>query len=177
MDPKLVTPFVIAAFFVWVIYRRLRRTFGRQTVSEGRMWFRTGLLIVIGCVVLAASWADRMTLGALFGGLVCGSALGYLGLRHTQFEVTPEGRFYTPHTYIGLLVSALFLGRLLYRFLSVNFNAQAADPANQNFLATLHRSPITVAIFGVLVSYYVLYNVGVLRRTKLPTPSEQPANP
>ncbi len=40
-------------------------------------------------------------LEALIGGLVCGTVLAYVGLRHTRFELTPEGRFYTPHTSSG----------------------------------------------------------------------------
>ncbi|HTT03100.1 MAG TPA: hypothetical protein VMG11_13530 [Steroidobacteraceae bacterium] len=168
MDPKLITPILFAALVAWGIYRRMRRTFGRQPVQTGRIWFRIGMLTLVGGAVLATS-AGRNTqaLEALIAGICCGAALAYLGLRHTQFEVTPEGRFYTPHTYIGLAVTALFLGRLLYRFLYLS-NAQAFTAANENFAATYQRNPLTLGIFAALVGYYVVFYAGVLVKTRAP---------
>jgi hypothetical protein len=175
MDPKIIPPLLMGAFVIWAIYRRMRRTFGRQKVSEKRMWVRIGIFSFIGGIYLIASLRHTPLLGALLGGLVCGAALGYLGLRHTQFEVTPEGDFYTPHTYIGLTVTALFLGRILYRFMALNVGAQNAAPADQNPFAGYQSSPLTTAIFGVLVGYYLLYYLGVLRKTKdLKLASQQP---
>ena len=174
MDPKIITPILMAVFVIWAVYRRMRRTFGRQKVSERRIWIRIGVLTIVGGLFLMTSLRNTTLLGALLGGLIGGVALGYLGLRHTQFEVTPEGGFYTPHTYIGLTVTALFLGRLLYRFLALNVSAQHVAPADQNPFAGYQSSPLTTAIFGVLVGYYVLFNLGVLRKTKdLKVPSQQ----
>jgi len=167
MDPKLLTSILIAALLVWGIYRRLRRTFGRQAVQSWRLWLRIGILTVLGVLFVATSLArSTQALGALVAGIACGAALGYLGLRHTIFEVTPQGRFYTPHTYIGLVVTVLFLGRLLYRFIYLAYNAGTAGGANPDFFATYQRSPLTLGIFGVLIGYYVLYYAGVLMRTR-----------
>ena len=178
MDPKTVTPIVVMALVIWAIYRRMRRTFGRQKVSERRLWMRIGIFAVVGGIFLMASLRNQPLLGALLGGLICGVALGYLGLRHTQFEVTPEGSFYTPHTYIGLTVTVLFLGRILYRFLALNVGAQNAAPADQNPFAGYQSSPLTTAIFGVLIGYYLLFYLGVLRKTKdLKVASQQPTGP
>jgi hypothetical protein len=178
MDPKMITPIVIAALVIFAVYRRMRRTFGRQKVSETRIWVRIGIFAVVGGLFLMAALRNPPLLGALLGGLVGGAALGYLGLRHTQFEVTPEGRFYTPHTYIGLVVTALFLGRILYRFLALHAGAQNAASADQNPFAGYQSSPLTTAIFGVLIGYYVLFNLGVLRKTKaLAVAPQQPTGP
>ena len=175
LDPKLITPVLIGALVVWGIVRRLRRTFGRQPVHLGRLWFRIGVLTLAGgLVVVASAWRDARTLEALIAGLACGAALGYLGLRHTQFEATPEGRFYTPHTYIGLTVSVLLIGRLLYRFLYVSYGAHALPGTNPSLAVGYQKSPMTLGIFGVLVGYYVLYYAGVLLKTRssaLPAPS------
>jgi hypothetical protein len=171
MDPKLITPILIGALVVWAIVRRVRRTFGRQRVQSARMGSRIGILTLAAVAVFVTS-AMRSTalLEALAGGLVCGAALGYLGLRHTRFEVTNEGRFYTPHTYIGLAVMLLFLGRLAYRFLYL-----ATDPGAA---AAYQRSPLTLGTFGLLVGYYLLYYAGVLLRTRAsapPAPDVAPA--
>jgi len=83
-------------------------------------------------------------------------------LRHTQFEVTPQGKFYTPHTYIGIFISVLFLGRVAYRFLVLYPGMHAAAQNNADTFAAFQKSPLTLAIFGVLVGYYIAYYVGVL---------------
>lgn len=38
--------------------------------------------------------------------------------------------------------------------------------AGQNLAATYQHSPFLLAVFGVLVGYYVLYYLGVLQRTR-----------
>jgi hypothetical protein len=163
MDPKLITPILIGALVVWAIVRRVRRTFGRQRVQSARMGSRIGILTLAAVAVFVTSaMRSAALLEALAGGLVCGAALGYLGLRHTRFEVTNEGRFYTPHTYIGLAVMLLFLGRLAYRFLYL-----ATDPGAA---AAYQRSPLTLGTFGLLVGYYLLYYAGILLRTRASAP-------
>lgn len=166
MDPR-VTPYLVAALVVWGLYRRLRRSFGRQRVSEGRMWVRIGILTVFAVVAAVTTVRDLSVLAALFAGIACGAALGYVGLRHTKFEVTSDGRYYTPHTYIGITVTALFVGRLLYRFLTVYDGTVPAAAASRGFAASYQGNPITLAVFGVLAGYYVLFYFGVLQRTRL----------
>lgn len=165
MDPR-VTPYLIAAVVVWGVYRRMRRSFGRQRVRDGWMWFRIGFLTLVAAFIAVAIGRDIEVLGFLLAGVACGAGLGYIGLRYTKFEVTPQGRFYTPHAYIGLVVAALFVGRLLYRFLGVYDGVSPPAAAAQSLAATYQDSPFLLAVFGVLVGYYVLYYLGVLQRTK-----------
>jgi hypothetical protein len=169
MDPKLVMPFLISALVVWAMYRRVRRNFGPQPVSVGRMQFRIGLLCVIGALLLFTSWPNMQLLAALIGGVACGVALGYVGLRHTKFEVTPQGSFYTPHTYIGLFVTALFVARILFRVLSLNAGTHSLAQPDPNPFNAYQRSPLTLAIFGVLIGYYVFFTIGVLTNSKVKT--------
>jgi hypothetical protein len=179
MDPKLVTPILVGALLVWAIARRLRRTFGRQPVQAARIWLRIGVLTLAGGLIAATSVTRGAgMLEALIGGLACGAALAYVGLRHTRFEVTPEGRFYTPHTYIGLAVTLLFLGRLLYRFLYLANGTNGMFRPDPGAAAAYQRSPLTVGIFAVLVGYYVLFYAGVLLRTRAPeVPAPDPISP
>lgn len=175
MDPKLITPILIGALVVWAIVRRVRRTFGRQRVQPARMWLRIGILTLIGAgFVATAGLRSAQMLEAFSGGLLCGAALGWLGLRHTRFEVTTEGRFYTPHTYIGLAVMLLFLGRLAYRFLYFSLGTGGAFAGDPGAAAAYQRTPLTLGTFAVLVGYYVFYYAGVLFSTRgaaLPAPS------
>ena len=168
MDPRLVTPYLVAALVVFGLYRRMRRSFGRQRVTEGRMWIRIGIFAVITVVVVVGTVAahDLEVLGGLIAGIACGAMLGYVGLRHTRFEVTSAGRYYTPHTYMGLAVTALFVGRLIYRFLSV-YDGTLPAGAAAGGLGAYQTNPFTLAALGVLVGYYVLYYLGVLQRTRV----------
>jgi hypothetical protein len=167
VDPKSVTPLLVLALVIFGVYRRMRRTFGRQNVSAPRMWVRIVLLTIVGGLVAYAAVRNVTTLEGLLGGVICGAALALLGLKHTQFEVTPEGHFYTPHTYIGLAVTALFLGRIVYRYSAVLASPQAQPgPPNPNPFAAYQNSPWTAGIFGVLVAYYILYYVGILLKSR-----------
>ncbi|MDR3387090.1 MAG: DUF1453 domain-containing protein [Rudaea sp.] len=162
MDPKLIAPVLIAVFVAFVLYRRVRRNIGRQRVSPVRMQWRMGIFGVIGALMLLASLRDMNLFGAMVAGLAGGLALGWFGLRHTKFENTPEGNFYTPHTYIGLFVSALLLGRVLYRFVVVYPAMHAAAQDNANPFAAYQKSPLTLAILGIVIGYYLAYYAGVL---------------
>ncbi|HEV2269786.1 MAG TPA: hypothetical protein VGR92_10020 [Steroidobacteraceae bacterium] len=168
MDPRLVTPYLIAALVVWGFYRRMRRSFGRQRVKDGLMWLRVGILTLAATLIAVQIARDVDLVGILLAGIACGAVLGYLGLRHTKFEVTADGRFYTPHTYIGLAVTALFVGRLAYRFLGMYNGMAPAATAGHDLAAIYRHSPFTLAVIGAVVGYYVLYYLGVLQRTRAP---------
>ncbi len=177
MDPHLITPILFAALIAWGIYRRMRRTFGRQRIDANRIRVRIGIFAIIGALVLMGVLHDVRSVGGLLAGLACGAALATVGLRHTKFEVTPEGSFYTPHTYIGVAVAALFLGRLLYRLLYLPYVAHATAAANQNLAVAYQQGPLTTGMFGALVGYYVLFYVGILLKSRTPATLPVQTNP
>lgn len=166
MDPRVVTPYLITALIVWALYRRVRRSIGRQRVQEKRMWVRIGIFILIAILIAATVARDVDLLGVLGAGVVCGAALAYVGLRYTKFEITSQGRFYTPHAYIGLVIAALFVIRFLYRFLGAYDGTAPPAAAGQSVVAIYQHSPFLLAAFGAVVGYYVPYYLGVLQRTK-----------
>lgn len=166
MDQKLIFPIMMGAFILFAIYRRVRRNVGRQPVQPTRMRSRMVMLSVIGALIALGATRDINLLGALAAGVAGGAALAWFGLQHTKFENTAQGNFYTPHTYIGAAVSLLLLARIAYRFFIVLPSMQAAAHADQNPFAAFQRSPLTLAIFGVLIGYYVFYFAGVLRASK-----------
>jgi zinc transporter ZupT len=166
LDPKSITPVLLSIAVAWGMYRRVRRNIGRQPVNTPRLQLRIGIFLAIGALVLFFSWRDLNLLAALVGGFACGAALAYSGLRHTRFEATVQGRFYTPHTYIGLIVSALFLSRIMFRLLTAHAGTDVAASPGQNPFGAYQKSPLTLGIFGVLVGYYVFFNIGILRRSR-----------
>ena len=67
-----------------------------------------------------------------FAAAACGAALGGVlatyGVKHTTYDVTAAGAGYTPNPWIGLIVTALFLGRFAARMFSV-YEARALSPS------------------------------------------------
>jgi len=170
MNQQLLFPIIMGAFFLFAIYRRVRRNIGRQSVMPRAMQFRVGIFVLLAFLFAFGAMRDVTLLGALLAGIAGGVALGGLGLRHTKFEQTEQGSFYTPHTYIGLAVSLLLVGRIVYR-LAVAAPAMSGAHGDAQALNSLQQSPLTLAIFGVLIGYYICYYIGVLRVSRRGTSS------
>lgn len=176
MDEKLIVPVLMTALVLWTMYRRVRRTIGRQRIESGRMKFRIAVLAVVGTLIALGALRDWQLLGAMLAGVAGGALLGWIGLRETKFEVTVRDKFYTPHLYIGLFVSGLLIARLAYRFLALYPAMHAAAQDDRNPFAAFQKSPLTLAIFGIVIGYYVFYYIGVLRRSlSLVVPREEAA--
>lgn len=166
MDPKLLGPLLLVAVVLLLMYRRVRRSFGRQVVNTARLSLRAGVLCLLGVMLASVIWRQSLLVEALGAGILAGALLGLLGLRYTRFEATEQGRFYTPHTYIGVLVLALFVGRLVYRLAVQSILAPGHYGPGANPLAIYEQNPLTLTIIGLPIGYYALYNFGVLRKSR-----------
>ncbi|HEX4376872.1 MAG TPA: hypothetical protein VHZ99_06965 [Steroidobacteraceae bacterium] len=164
MDPKALTPILVSALVIFALYRRVRRSFGRQPLRPGRLMFRVGLisLLLIVAAVMTLHVPIAMTC-ALAGGALMGLALGFVGLRHTRFETTPTGPVYIPHTYIGLFVTSLLILRVMMRVFVLQAQP-VADRAARDPWATYQHNPATLGILGLVIGYYLVYNIGLLMR-------------
>jgi hypothetical protein len=163
---------VAAALVLFIIYRRFRRSIGRQPLLPGRMMVRMTILSVIGLLLLPAALRSSAGALAIGAGLALGVGLGVWGAKHTRFEWHEEKLHYVPHTYAGMVVSALFLGRLIYRFLVLpqsGYSPGAAAPPGSSpatVLGSLYHNPLTLSVFFVLIGYYVYYYSYVLWESK-----------
>jgi hypothetical protein len=167
-----IGPFLIAALVVFVIYRRLRRSFGQQPLRPLRMQMRIVVLLIIGCSLLPSALRSTAFLSALLAGAAAGVALALWGAARTRFLKIDQQLYYVPHTYTGIAVSLLFLGRLVYRLVQAYGGTHAIpaaglDSANPAFApAGMLRSPLTAGLFFVVAGYYVCYYSVVLRKSK-----------
>jgi hypothetical protein len=164
---------LIAALVLFVLYRRFRRNFGRQPLRPKRMIIRSVILSVFCVLLLASPFRSAMSFVAAACGAVIGIGLAFYAIEHTKFEATPAGRFYRPNGYIGMAVTALFLGRIIYRFAVVypiihGAVRQAAQNSQlqANPFAAYQRSPLTLGIYFLLAGYYICYYAGVLIRSR-----------
>jgi hypothetical protein len=161
-DYSRFLPWVFALLIPLALYRRFKRTFGRQLLVPARLIAR----IVIFLILAAA-----LTLGAhapeALGGLAVGAALALWGASRTRFEIENGRRYYIPHTYTGIAVTLLFVGRLIYRLAQSSGDLAAAGGTvpSAGPRATM-QSPLTIGIFFVLIGYYVCYYSWVLRKSR-----------
>ncbi len=147
---------VLVPLVAWRMYARFRRLVGRQRLSRVRPWISLTVFPALVLVLAYVVRANAQTLAALGGTLTVGALLARYGLSRTRFEVTQEGVFYTPHAPLGIALSVLFAGRILYRIFELIALPPGAVP-------DFTRSPLTLAIFGLLAGYYVSYAMGLVR--------------
>ena len=158
-NSSTITLLILAPLLGWRVYARFRRMVGRQRLSRVRLRIT---LTIFPLLVLLLGYAARShveSLNWLAAGLLAGTLLAVYGLRATRLEATAQGLFYTPNAHLGIALSILFVGRILYRLaeLYVGGLPPAGVPAD------FARSPVTLAIFGTLAGYYVTYAIGLLR--------------
>jgi hypothetical protein len=159
LNPSTITLLVVAPLLIWRLYSRIRRMVGRQRLSRVRPWITVILFPLLVLLLTSAAYVRPERLLWLAGGLASGAVLAVYGLRRTQFEATSQGLFYTPHAHLGIALSLLLVGRILYRLIQVYYLGSMAPSGTSDFA----RSPATLAVFGILAGYYIAYAVGLLR--------------
>ena len=157
MSTAPVIPIVFGGLIAWSVYRRVRRNIGRQKLHPRRAVTSIVIFSVLSALIAVSSARHPDMLLGFGAGLVPGILLGFVGLRLTRFETTDEGHFYTPSAHIGVALSVLFVGRLLYRMMVMpNFSTASAQTSAPV------QSPLTLLIFGLVAGYYLTYMTGVL---------------
>ncbi len=166
MAAPAMTYALFAPVVVFAIYRRVRRNFGRQPVRSARLVVRVAIFAVIAVLLLLPGVMGlHLGLGSV-AGLLGGVLLGLYGLHLTTIQDTPEGRFYMPNRYIGVALTALLVGRLVYRFFIMmpTLGGASLAPQGPATILAMHRSALTLAIAGLLVGYYLAFYGGLLWR-------------
>ncbi|MEI9866158.1 MAG: hypothetical protein WDN00_16710 [Limisphaerales bacterium] len=143
----------------WGIYRRVRRNIGRQKLQPRRIIFSIVIFSLVSVLFIGMSLQQMHLMLGIVSGLALGVGLGFIGLRLTKFETNDEGHFYTPNTHIGVALSLLFVGRLLYRFWVLrDVTVSSGHPPP-------FQSPLTFFIFGLIAGYYIVYFIGLFVHT------------
>ena len=135
------------------------------------------LLTFLVCLLLPAALRSTQFLAAEIVGAALGICLAVWGAQRTRFLTHGGQLYYVPHTYTGIIVSLLFLGRLVYRIVQVYGGAHAAaagaaaanasaDSAQAFAPASMLKSPLTVGIFLLLAGYYLCYYAWVMWKSK-----------
>jgi len=174
-DPHNLGGTLLFMVFVLVIlYRRFRRNFGKQRLRPGYLIFRMLLLCVVGALLLIPTFfSTELAVVTLIGAAV-GVGLALWAAKHTRFLNEDGVLYYLPHTYAGMIVTALFVGRLAYRILVMS-QPHLMDGAAMNMtpgisdfggFSSIYHNPVTRLVFFILIGYYVYYYWFVLHESK-----------
>jgi len=178
-DYSRIWPWLFAVLIPLVIYRRLRRTFGRQPLRPKRMTLRMVILTVLAASLVPVALHSSGFFAGEAAGAAVGAALALWGARRTRFLTQDAQLYYVPHTYAGIAISLLVVGRIAYRFVQIysapGFVPGGAAPGDSPAAAapaSMVRSPVTVGILFVLIGYYLCYYGWLLWKTKHIAPED-----
>ncbi|WP_267225408.1 DUF1453 domain-containing protein [Dyella silvae] len=160
MTPNMMYAIMIP-LMVFMVWRRVRRSFGRQPIRRKQMMVRMVTFTLLGALVVWGSLHNLRLLEGLLGGALTGAALGTVGLRLTRFERDASGADrYIPNAWIGGVLTTVLVARLAWRFLVVM--PQLQDPTMAHSAPAMGNSPLTMAILGLMIGYYICYYAGLL---------------
>ena len=181
-DYAQILPYLFAVLAVFLVFRRLRRSFGRQPLRPVRMRIRIGILCVLACSLVPVAASSGRFLLAELGGVLAGIALGVWGAKRTRYQTFEAKLYYIPHTYTGIAVALLFVGRLAYRMVEIYSLDRAsggtgAAPMPNFGQPDAVKSPVTVGLLSVVIGYYVWYYSWVLWKSQRISPEDLEAMP
>src|SRR5580693_10754420 len=178
-DYSRIWPWIFAVLIPLMIYRRLRRSFGQQPLRPKRMTVRMVILALLGASLAPAALRSAGFLACEAAGAALGAALALWGAKRTRFLTQNAQLYYVPHTYAGIAITLLVVGRIVYRFTQVysagGFVPAGAGPGGSPggaAPASMVQSPLTVGILFVLIGYYLCYYGWLLWKSKHIVPGD-----
>lgn len=171
MNQHYNTIIIIIALILFSIYRRVRRNIGWQLLRQGNLKFRTILFFIIGLLFFAEGVFHPISLISDIAGILLGVILAYYGAAATNFEQREGKVFYRPSTWIGSIVTILFIARFFYRFYGIfsqgGLGGMQRGQTNgmQNMGYTAGNS-WTAGLMLIMFAYYVVYYIFLIRKQK-----------
>ena len=159
MNHNLIVLVIVVPLLLWRVYSRLQRNVGRQAFKSSGLAVGFSAFILLSLVFGAVSVGHQKLMLGYACGFVPGVALGFWALHLTRFEVTSEGRFYTPNTHIGVALTLVLIGRIIYRMAVLYLHASPTG----GMPPPVGSSALTFAAFELLAGYYIVFNGGVMR--------------
>lgn len=161
-DNQTFALLALLPLIAWRVVARFRRMVGRQRLSRVRPWVSLAVFgLLLALLVMAARVAGQGAATAWLAlGLACGGLLSLYGLRRTEVQVEPGvAIWYIPHAPLGIVLSSLFLLRVLWRVGELLLHGLPLAGGHDSFTF----SPWTLAPVGLFAGYSIGYAIGLLR--------------
>jgi hypothetical protein len=135
----------------------------RRWLASINVWATSfSAVFFLSFTFLLSFWVGSAFRFALIG-MGFGGILGLLGLAMTRWESQPEGLFYTPSRWLALLVTFAIAARFVYGWWRATHSGSSA-PGDQHWLITASGTQLSLAVAAGLISYYLVYSIGVRLR-------------
>jgi hypothetical protein len=135
----------------------------RRWVASLNVWATSfSAVFFLSFTLLLSFWVTSAFRFAL-AGIAFGGILGIVGLAVTRWETRREGLFYTPSRGVALFVTLAIAARLIYGWWRAAHYSGSA-PADQHWLITASGTQLSIAVAAGLISYYLVYSIGVRLR-------------
>jgi len=133
----------------------------RRWVASLNVWATSfSAVFFLSFTLLLSFWVASAFRFALIG-MCFGGILGLLGLAITRWENQTEGLFYTPSRWLALVVTLAIAARFAYGWWHA---MHSGAPGAQHWLITASGTQLSLAVAAGLISYYLVYSVGVRLR-------------
>jgi hypothetical protein len=135
----------------------------RRWVASLNVWATSfSAVFFLSFTLVLSFWVGSAFRFALIG-ICCGGILGLLGLAITRWESRSEGLFYTPSRWLALVVTLAIAARFVYGWWRATHSGSIA-PGDQHWLITASGTQLSLAVAAGLISYYLVYSIGVRLR-------------
>jgi len=171
--PLLVLALVLLAMFAAIAlipvslvmrYRAgtMRRPSRRWVSSLNVVMLTVSALFFLTVAAMTNLWVPRAFLYAM-AGLGTGAVLGLVGLLLTRWETSGRTMHFTPNRWLVLVLSVVIAARVTYGFWR-SWHAWSAPVEGASWLVASGAAG-SLAAGAVVIGYYLMYSIGVRRRT------------
>ena len=134
----------------------------RRWVASLNVWATSfSAVFFLSFAFLLSFWIGPALRFTLIG-MCVGGILGLLGLAMTRWENQPGGLFYTPSRWLALLVTFAIAARFIYGWWrAMHAGSSISADGDRHWLITASGTELSLAVAAGLISYYLVYSIGV----------------
>jgi hypothetical protein len=133
----------------------------RRWVASLNVWATSfSAVFFLSFTLLLSLWVGAAFRFALIG-VFCGGLLGLLGLALTRWEKEGGELFYTPSRWLAFLIVLAIAARFVYGWWRATHSGGGNAPGDQHWLITASGTQLSLAVAAGLISYYLVYSIGV----------------
>lgn len=151
---------------VFIIYRRAVGATSFRALTSRGLAVRTVLYVALAALIAAATVSHPLEIAFDAAGVIAGAAVAFVAIRTSTFSQAGESWRYRPHPWIGIGLFVFFVGRVAFDIVSQPSAVTTNTAASPVTLASLSADPVSAALLLVIVGYYLVYNVFLLRRAR-----------